>query len=963
MLLLALSGLHNTSFGQLAVVDGLTATEMANILAGEGVIVTGATLSAGCPTTARGKFNWISASPIGIDSGIALTSGRISNGGGFALGINNPYNSNAASSFTPPTASDPDLNALLAAAGSSSTTQDVCALEFDFVPSGDSVKFRYVFGSEEYPEYACSNFNDVFGFFISGPGFAGLTNLARVPGTTIPVAINTINNNTSGSAFCSAPGPGSPFSAYYVDNQNVVMSPYFVYDGYTTVLTALAAVSPCDTYHLKLAIADAGDQTLDSGVLLEAGSLSSTAINVETFGGAGLEVPYTNVVRGCPPGRVRVSRSGGTNSAITVPLTVLGTATNGTDMVFIPDTVVIPAGSSFADIAVVPYVLPAAVGPKTVIISVLSPYSCGGVPVILGSDTITILDSLYVNIPQVDTAICIGQSITLHADADSLVTLVWTPSATIDNPLARTIIATPTSTTTYTATVSILGVACPSASDKVVVKVKVPPAIDFGGPKVACVTGGVHLEPVLTPPDDGDYTYSWTPSVGLSSTVIRDPIASPTTTTIYRLTVNPGAVGCSSSDTVRVKILPNFITLLNNDTTLCEGSVINLNAIGASEFSYQWTPEFGIANPLVPSTTLTATTSNTYTITASYPGCLDMVRSFDLVVEPVPIVNLGPDKIICSRDTLQLFANVIPSAYPDYIYEWHPGIHLSDSTAKNPKFQSFSDDVLYLTVRTPNGCTDRDTIGIKVNNSNFMTLAFSDTGVCPPARLKLGALGAASYKWSPDSYLSSDTAANPIATPSGNIVYTVTGTSADGCVDSQTVTVDVYPRAVTTLPDTVQIWPGEQYEIDMRGNALYYKWFPPEGLSNANISRPIASPLVRTRYYVDARTENNCKTRDSIDIVVNNESILTMPNAFVPGNSNVNNGTFKILYRGIVTLGKFEIFNRWGNKVFETTDINKGWNGNFNEKPQPTGVYIYRVEAATNTGTPFIKTGNVTLIR
>src|SRR5690606_2561419 len=206
------------------------------------------------------------------------------------------------------------LDSLLLQGGSLSTSNDACVLEFDFVPAGDTIRFNYVFGSEEYSEYDCSDFVDFFGFFISGSGFSPeINNIATIPGTSIPVAINSINGNSFPEGTnnpCTEMGDGSPFNQYYVDNL-ANGGEQITYDGFTTVMTAMAAVIPCDTYHLKLAIADAGDAGFDSGVFLKAGSLNSTGIVVKTFGGAGLETPYTTTVRGCPPGVVRISRNSG----------------------------------------------------------------------------------------------------------------------------------------------------------------------------------------------------------------------------------------------------------------------------------------------------------------------------------------------------------------------------------------------------------------------------------------------------------------------------------------------------------------------------------------------------------------------------------------------------------------------------------------------------------------------------
>jgi gliding motility-associated-like protein len=114
-------------------------------------------------------------------------------------------------------------------------------------------------------------------------------------------------------------------------------------------------------------------------------------------------------------------------------------------------------------------------------------------------------------------------------------------------------------------------------------------------------------------------------------------------------------------------------------------------------------------------------------------------------------------------------------------------------------------------------------------------------------------------------------------------------------------------------------------------------------------------------YIVHAVTEYGCKTTDSLEINVDPETILALPNAFSPGSGP--NSEFKIIKQGIATLNYFRIFNRWGNLVFETTDIDKGWDGSYKGTPQPFDVYVYEVEAITSTGQVFNKHGNLTLIR
>jgi len=186
-------------------------------------------------------------------------------------------------------------------------------------------------------------------------------------------------------------------------------------------------------------------------------------------------------------------------------------------------------------------------------------------------------------------------------------------------------------------------------------------------------------------------------------------------------------------------------------------------------------------------------------------------------------------------------------------------------------------------------------------------------------------------------------------------------TDKNGCVDTLPISLQVYSEALVSLPDSAKLYPGESYQLDPGGNGLYFSWFPTVGLSNPGIANPVATPSVNTRYYVNGVTESGCVSMDSIYILVREESDLDMANAFTPGVAP--NPEFKVSHLGIASLKSFRIYNRWGTKVFETSDINKGWNGQFNGEAQPMGVYIYTVEAVTNKGKVFAKQGNVTLIR
>lgn len=352
------------------------------------------------------------------------------------------------------------------------------------------------------------------------------------------------------------------------------------------------------------------------------------------------------------------------------------------------------------------------------------------------------------------------------------------------------------------------------------------------------------------------------------------------------------------------------------------------------------------------------TETGTYIDTFSaFNGC-DSLRILHLFKRPiVDSVSLGMDRIVCQYDSVRLEPMVLPYA-SNYIYEWRriPDINVISSDA-NYLYVAQETEEYILSVKPFNGCFKSDTIQVLVNPGDFLTMLQSDTAICPTNPVQLGATGAQEYHWSPSLYLNNAHIANPIATPVATTQYQLIGISNKGCTDTQLVTITVHPQAVINLPDSINIYPGETYFMEPGGNCVHFQWFPDAGLNSAQLSNPKVNPAVNTRYFVTASTENGCTVSDSVDVWVKN-TVIDMPNAFVPGNNS-----FKASVRGIAKLNSFQIFNRWGEKIFETTDINQGWDGSLNGQAQSSGTYVYIIDAVTTEGKPFKKTGTVTLLR
>lgn len=316
---------------QITVDNTITPTQMVqNVLLGGGISVSNVTYTGAADM--RGKFS--GTSNLGMDEGILLVTGSIS-------GAKGP-NDNGSFSAGGGVSGDNDLSALINGA----ETNDASVLEFDFIPSSDTIRFFYVFGSEEYAEYVCSDFNDVFGFFLSGPNPAGGSyvkkNIAIIPGTTTPVAINSINPGTPGGSYDASGCISLAYSSLYTDNTGGTS---IQYDGFTHILEASALVVACQPYHIKIAIADVTDGAFDSGVFLKAKSFSSPGVSISAVGSSF----DSTMIEGCGYASYIFTRSGSLADPFTISYIIGGTAINGIDYTDlngqpIPSSITFPVG-------------------------------------------------------------------------------------------------------------------------------------------------------------------------------------------------------------------------------------------------------------------------------------------------------------------------------------------------------------------------------------------------------------------------------------------------------------------------------------------------------------------------------------------------------------------------------------------------------------------------------------------
>lgn len=598
LLLLALTLGTAPARAQVTVVDNVTAAQMVEKLVGTGITYLNPVLT--CPQGGSGSFTAVNSN-LNIDSGIILTSGLANtNGATFVTGANGDASLFAATGHQAP--GDPQLNAIVGPTLQSppfppnDTTNDACKLEFDFIPNGDSLLFNYVLGSEEYQGFSCSNFNDVFAFFLSGPLYPTPVNIALIPGTNIPVAINSTTDPAVtfpfSTASCNAMGPGSPFAQYYVDNQNGTT---ITYDGFTSVFTARAQVIPCSTYHIKLVIADVIDDILDSGVFIEANSFRSNDITLSL--NAVLNGKYDYLIEGCTEGTVTATRPQAVNYPQTVHFSYTGSATRNADYFNAPDSLTIPAGATTASFTIQPVVqdnLPENI--ENIVINVLN--RCNNQ--VTDSFIIPIHDFLPFQLLSDDTAICAGAQVRLEVSGDPDFTWSWfgTPQDnTIQQPNNQLTYAFPEVTTQYTVIATYLN--CRTDSGSFQARIEPGPVVDILQEDVSICQGQSFRMPVSVTPQFDQYTYSWEPQLYLDDYTIKEPEFFNDVVGDYPYILNVRTpLGCRGSDDVVIHVRPaTKIVIDSPQHTILYGSTVQLEARGAQ--FYTWSPPGTLTNPNV----------------------------------------------------------------------------------------------------------------------------------------------------------------------------------------------------------------------------------------------------------------------------------------------------------------------------------------------------------------------------
>ncbi|NGF75261.1 hypothetical protein G5B10_05175, partial [Fluviicola sp. SGL-29] len=726
----------------------------------------------------------------------------------------------------------PSIAALNTIAGAG--TNDGIILEFDFIPITNQINVNFQFGSEEYNEYVNGGYNDAFAFFISGPGIVGTPNIAVVPGVGTPVTIDNINRGYAVNC-----GGGCTNCAYYNDNCNSTFNNCM--DGFTTMLTASQAVIPCSTYHIRLMIADGGDSIYDSWVFVQENGLFAVgnppvALNASSGGGVGV------FPEACSNALVTFSIPTAQPADYTFNVTYTGTATYGVDYSSLPTSITIPAGATTVSIPVVIYADGITEGSETIIITYPATI-CE-----MGMSTITIVDADPLTVTASnDTYICAsGGSVPISASAaggTGTVTYTWNNGAGTGTPVT----VAPGSTTTYTVTATDQ---CANvATDQVVVNVT--NLTGLTATPSNCTTGNQYsisgqIAFTAAPPTG---TLTVTSSCG-GTQIFNAPFTSPLSYNLTGLIANGAtctvtaafsAVPCSITQNYTAPALPAIVA--SNDVAFCIGGSTPISATGGS--TYSWNNGLGAG----ASHTVSPTATTTYTVTGTGANNCTNTDQVVVTVNPLPTIVASNDVAICIGGSTPI------SATGGSTYSWNNGLGAGASHTVSPTTTT----TYTVTGTDANGCVNTDQVIVTVNPLPTI-VASNDVAICIGGSTPISATGGSTYSW--NNGLGSG--ASHTVSPTATTTYTVTGTDANGCVNTDQVIVTVNPLPTIVASNDVAICIGVSTPISATGGSTY-SWN--NGLGSG--ASHTVSPPATTTYAVTGTDANGCVNTDQVIVTVN----------------------------------------------------------------------------------------------
>lgn len=445
----------------------------------------------------------------------------------------------------------------------------------------------------------------------------------------------------------------------------------------------------------------------------------------------------------------------------------------------------------------------------------------------------------------------------------------------------------------------------------------------------------------------GGSNYVWSPANVLDDPFISNPTATVDVTTDFMVIISDTC----GVDTVYVtlQVFTNQASA-SQDVSVCIGNSTTLSATGG--VSYLWSPGTFLSDSTSASPICTPDVSTTYIVEIlTSNNCLvyDTVHVDVYYTPPLPVI---PESV-----NMCLGSSAVIEVSGAEAYSWSPPVNISPLTGSivtvNP-----TQDMYYYCVFT-NACGSLvDSVFVDVIEASIV--ASKDTIICPGESAQLWATGGVSYSWTPANLVAPNNTSLVTVTPAVPTSYVVTGVDQYGCLDDDTVFVDLFPQAfIQTSPDVHALY-GDFVQLSATSTTSgVYIWSPSEFLSCVSCVSPVANPNQNYVYTVSYTDENGCSAMDSVRIYY--DPIIYVPNTFTP-NDDSKNVIFKA-EGGNVRTFEMTIYNRWGELIFTSDDMDLGWDGTYNGAICQDGTYVWKIKITDFSSEEHRFVGHVNLIR
>ena len=426
-------------------------------------------------------------------------------------------------------------------------------------------------------------------------------------------------------------------------------------------------------------------------------------------------------------------------------------------------------------------------------------------------------------------------------------------------------------------------------------------------------------------------------------------------------TSSSGCVGQTSNAIVTsVNAIPNaWLGSSDSDNIVCENELITFTSIPAGYTSYEFfNAGTSVQNGAGSTYTTALNAGNSITVIATNLGCPSpLSNAITTTIIPADPVNGGNDFSACINATSIALIGATPTNGT-----WTgPGITNPAGLFDPPTAGVGNHKLIYAFTNSTTGCSGYDTIFASVNPLPVVTLSPISPIICEGFSINLTAGGASTYAWSPSTGLSSSAGATVTASPSVTTTYTIVGTS-NNCSDSTVTTVTVNLVPTVSISGVTSIGSCESTVLTaLPSTNGSFSWGPLVNLVCSTCESATVSPTSTQDYYVTFTSPNGCYDSDTVTVDIVNIYNYFMPTGFTPNGDGIND-SLHVHGRGIESIS-LKIFDRIGEKVFESTDILLGWDGKLNEVPMNDGVFVYLLEVKYCNGEIHKEQGSLTLVK